>query len=324
MLSDSFSRKFFYLRLSLTDECNFKCNYCLPDGYHCETPHSNLNLSEIAQLAECFAKLGTNKIRLTGGEPSLRKDLVEIMEVCANTKGIQQLAMTTNGFKLANNAKRWRDAGLTHVNVSVDSLDPRQFELITGTKTFTKVMAGIDAALEQDFTAVKLNAVLIKQMAQQNFRKYLEWIKDRPVEVRFIELMQMGDQPDYFHKHHVAGSGFKQLLLNEGWEQQIRAHNAGPAQVFQHPDYAGKIGLIMPYSKDFCATCNRLRVSSQGKLHLCLFGEEGVELRDLLQNPSQIDVLSKRIEDALQTKKVSHFLHDGNTGATPHLASIGG
>ncbi|GDY25733.1 MULTISPECIES: GTP 3',8-cyclase MoaA [unclassified Agarivorans] len=324
MLSDSFSRKFFYLRLSLTDVCNFKCNYCLPDGYHCDTPHTNLSLSEIEQLATCFSRLGTNKIRLTGGEPSLRKDLVDVMNICSNTTGIKQLAMTTNGFKLATHAKRWKEAGLTHVNVSVDSLDPRQFELITGTKTFEKVMAGVDEALAQDFTAVKLNAVLIKHMAKQNFRKYLDWIKDRPVEVRFIELMQMGDHPEYFDKHHIAGDGFKQLLLNEGWEQQISAHNAGPAQVFHHSDYAGKIGLIMPYSKDFCASCNRLRVSSQGKLHLCLFGEEGVDLRDLLQDPIQQAQLSQRIETALQTKKVSHFLHDGNTGATPHLASIGG
>ncbi|UPW20407.1 GTP 3',8-cyclase MoaA [Agarivorans sp. TSD2052] len=324
MLSDSFDRKFFYLRLSLTDVCNFKCDYCLPDGYHCETPHANLSLSEIELLARCFAKLGTNKIRLTGGEPSLRKDLVEVMQICSQTEGIKQLAMTTNGFKLASHAKRWKEAGLSHVNVSVDSLDPRQFELITGTKTFSKVMRGVDEALNQGFEAVKLNAVLIKHMAETNFIKYLEWIKHRPVEVRFIELMQMGDHPEYFEQHHIAGDGFKTLLLRQGWEQQIRAHNAGPAQVFHHPDYAGKIGLIMPYSNDFCASCNRLRISSLGKLHLCLFGEEGVDLRDLLSNSAQQDQLMQRIETALQTKKVSHFLHDGNTGATPHLASIGG
>ncbi|WP_427981777.1 GTP 3',8-cyclase MoaA [Agarivorans sp.] len=324
MLSDAFNRQFFYLRLSLTDECNFKCNYCLPDGYHCEAPKQNLSLSEIERLAASFASLGTNKIRLTGGEPSLRKDLTEVMEICANTPGIKQLAMTTNGFRLASQAKRWKQAGLSHINVSVDSLDPRQFELITGTKTFTKVMAGIDEALNQGFSAVKLNAVLLKAEAQQTFEKYLQWIKQRPVEVRFIELMQMGERPEYFAQHHINGAGFKQYLLREGWEQQIRAHNAGPAQVFHHPDYAGKIGLIMPYAKDFCATCNRLRVSSQGKLHLCLFGEEGVELRDLLQQPEQQAALCQRIESALQTKKVSHFLHQGNTGATPHLASIGG
>ncbi|WP_432453016.1 MULTISPECIES: GTP 3',8-cyclase MoaA [unclassified Agarivorans] len=324
MLSDSFSRQFSYLRLSLTEVCNFKCNYCLPDGYHCDTPKSELKLSEIALLARCFADLGTNKIRLTGGEPSLRKDLVEVIEICSQTEGIEHLAMTTNGFKLAKHAKQWRQAGLNHINISVDSLDPRQFAAITGTNSFVKVMAGVDEALNQGFRSIKLNAVLIKQLAKHGFEQYLNWIKHRPVEVRFIEVMEIGANPEYFEQHHIAGTGFKQQLLSRGWQAQIRAHNAGPAEVFYHPDYAGKVGLIMPYAKDFCSTCNRLRVSSQGRLHLCLFGEEGIELRDLLNSPLQQAALTQRIEQALLSKKGTHFLHDGNTGATPHLASIGG
>ncbi|WP_026973522.1 GTP 3',8-cyclase MoaA [Aliagarivorans marinus] len=324
MLQDSFSRKFYYLRLSITDACNFSCQYCLPDGYQCQEPKNYLSGEEITRVVRGFAKMGTNKVRLTGGEPSLRKDFEEIIARVADVEGVEKVAMTTNGFRLARKAQVWRDAGLNCVNVSVDSLDPREFNAITGTKTYTKVMDGVEAALQAGFERVKVNAVLLKGSAEREFDQYLDWIKTRALDIRFIELMEMGQHPDYFRRNHISGQRFKTYLKNHGWQRVISSHNAGPAQIFAHPDYQGRVGLILPYEQDFCASCNRLRVSSTGKLHLCLFGEQGYSLRHLLEDDQQQGELMAFLEASLREKKVSHFLQEGNTGATPHLASIGG
>ncbi|WP_161454459.1 GTP 3',8-cyclase MoaA [Vibrio sp. V39_P1S14PM300] len=323
---DKFHRKFYYLRLSVTDVCNFKCTYCLPDGYKPSGRKNSsfLTLPEIRRVVKAFADCGTSKVRITGGEPSLRKDFSQIIETVAGTDGIRKVATTTNGYRMEKQVAEWREAGLTHINVSVDSLDPRMFHQITGENKFTQVMAGIDRAFEVGFEQVKVNVVLMKNLNHQELPAFLNWIKDKPIQLRFIELMQTGEMDDLFNKHHVSGVAIRNQLIANGWLLKVRAANDGPAQVFVHPDYQGEIGLIMPYEKDFCESCNRLRVSATGKLHLCLFGEHGVELRDLLEQDEQEQVLIERIQAQLQTKKISHFLHDGNTGMTPHLASIGG
>ncbi|EGR3302035.1 GTP 3',8-cyclase MoaA [Vibrio parahaemolyticus] len=323
---DKFHRKFYYLRLSVTDVCNFKCTYCLPDGYK---PSGNknssfLSLPEIKRVVKAFADCGTSKVRITGGEPSLRKDFTDIIHSVATTPGIKKVATTTNGYRMAKQVADWREAGLTNINVSVDSLDPRMFHQITGENKFTEVMNGIERAFEVGYEQVKVNVVLMKDLNHHELPAFLNWIKDRPIQLRFIELMQTGEMDDLFSKHHVSGVAIRNQLIANGWLLKVHSHNDGPAQVFVHPDYKGEIGLIMPYEKDFCESCNRLRVSALGKLHLCLFGEHGVELRDLLERDDQENELIERIQSQLQTKSVSHFLHDGNTGMTPHLASIGG
>lgn len=323
---DKFNRKFYYLRLSVTDVCNFKCTYCLPDGY--KPPGQKrpafLTLPEIKRVVTAFADCGTSKVRITGGEPSLRKDFPQIIETIASTSGITKVATTTNGYRMAKQVDTWRQAGLTHINVSVDSLDPRMFHQITGENKFTEVMAGIDRAFEVGYEQVKVNVVLMKDLNAKELPAFLNWIKDRPIQLRFIELMQTGEMDDLFNKHHVSGVEIRNQLIANGWILKARANNDGPAQVFVHADYQGEIGLIMPYEKNFCESCNRLRVSAMGKLHLCLFGEHGIDLRDLLQADAQEAALIERIQAQLQTKSVSHFLHDGNSGMTPHLASIGG
>nr|WP_306416315.1 MULTISPECIES: GTP 3',8-cyclase MoaA [unclassified Vibrio] len=323
---DRFHRKFYYLRLSVTDVCNFKCTYCLPDGYKPsgQKNSSFLSVPEIKRIVKAFADCGTSKIRITGGEPSLRKDFTEIIDTVANTPGIQKVATTTNGYRMEKQVAQWREAGLTHINVSVDSLDSRMFHQITGENKFTEVMRGIDKAFEVGYEQIKVNVVLMKDLNSQELPSFLNWIKDKPIQLRFIELMQTGEMDDLFDKHHVSGVAIRNHLIANGWLLKVKAVNDGPAQVFVHPDYKGEIGLIMPYEKDFCESCNRLRVSATGKLHLCLFGDHGVELRDLLQQDEQEDALIARIQAELQTKSVSHFLHDGNSGMTPHLASIGG
>ncbi|EOB3572731.1 GTP 3',8-cyclase MoaA [Vibrio vulnificus] len=323
---DRFHRKFYYLRLSVTDVCNFKCTYCLPDGYQPsgQKNSSFLNLAEIRRVVKAFADFGTSKVRITGGEPSLRKDFTDIIHTVASTQGIKRVATTTNGYRMEKHIGEWKEAGLNQINVSVDSLDPRMFHQITGENKFHQVMSGIDRAFEVGFEQVKVNVVLMKDLNHNELPAFLHWIKHRPIQLRFIELMQTGEMDTLFQQHHVSGVAIRNHLIANGWLLKVKAANDGPAQVFVHPDYQGEIGLIMPYEKDFCASCNRLRVSAKGKLHLCLFGDRGVELRDLLQQDSQETALIERIQAELQTKSVSHFLNDGNTGMTPHLASIGG
>ncbi|WP_022940984.1 GTP 3',8-cyclase MoaA [Psychromonas hadalis] len=323
-LTDNFNRKFEYLRLSITDECNFKCNYCLPDGYQRSHENEFLSHQEINHLVTAFAELGTKKVRITGGEPSLRKDFSDIIKSVSLVKGIRKVATTTNGYSLQKNAQQWFDAGLDAINVSVDSLDAKTFHLITGKNIFQKVMDGVSACVAAGYKQVKINSVLMKGLNDQDLALYIDWIKTQPIQLRFIELMQTGDNETFFDKHHLSGMWIKEKLLAEGWTQQVPLSHDGPAQIFSHPDYQGEVGLIMPYSKDFCKSCNRLRVSSIGKLHLCLFGEEGVDLRDLLAEASQKEALKTRILLALEDKKESHHLQSGNTGVTPHLASIGG
>lgn len=325
-LEDSFHRKFYYLRLSVTDVCNFKCTYCLPDGYQPmdKKKPSFLTVDEIQRITAAFADCGTTKVRITGGEPSLRRDFTDIIRTVASQPGITKVATTTNGYRMAKHVHEWRQAGLTHINVSVDSLDPKMFYQITGENMFHQVMEGIDAAFDAGFEQVKINTVLLKDLNSQELPKFLEWIKTRPIQLRFIELMQTGEMDSLFSKHHVSGVSIRNHLIANNWLLKVKSNNDGPAQVFYHPDYVGEIGLIMPYEKSFCESCNRLRVSAKGKLHLCLFGEDGVELRDLLADDSQQPQLIERIQASLKTKAVSHFLDEGKTGMTPNLASIGG
>ena len=324
-LVDAFQRAYYYLRLSITDQCNFRCNYCLPNGYQPEANKpSFLTLSEIVRVAEAFAAMGTEKIRLTGGEPTLRKDFITIAENVANVSGIRQLALTTNGYRMAKDVDAWQRAGITSINVSVDSLDPKMFHQITGINKFDEVMRGIERAFEIGYKKVKVNSVLMKNLNDHEFNQFLAWVKNRPIQMRFIELMQTGEMDSFFHHHHLSGEILVKKLLEQVCQLQQKAITDGPAKVFKHPDYMGEIGLIMPYEKNFCASCNRLRVSAKGKLHLCLFGEEGIELRDLLRSDDQQSILQARIFSALQGKREHQYLHQGDTGIRQHLASIGG
>lgn len=323
-LSDNFGRKFYYLRLSITDVCNFKCEYCLPDGYQHQKKACFLSVDEIRRTVEAFAKVGTQKVRITGGEPGLRKDLPQIIKAIKQVSGIKKIAMTTNGYNLAKHAQAWKDAGLSQLNISVDSLTPHLFNKITGVNRFDDVMRGIDKALDVGFDKIKLNSVLIKEFNDQELQQFLTFIKNRNIEMRFIELMECGETSQFFNQHHLSGDGIKSFLQQQGWVQQLRAKDDGPAQVYSHPDFQGSLGLIQPYAKDFCETCNRLRVSALGKMHLCLFGEAGVDIRNLIQRDEQQPQLIECLHQAVQTKKVSHYLQQGNTGNTPHLASIGG
>ena len=323
MLKDSYNRRFDYLRLSVTEVCNFKCNYCLPDGYQCDTRPHPLSLDEIQTLVSAFASAGTRKIRITGGEPTLRKDLAQIVQICADTPQIETVAMTTNAYRLTKQLSQLVDAGLTALNISADSLNPYTFAQITGRDSLDEIFASIDLALELGLKTVKLNAVLLKQYNARELNSFLNFIQDKPVSFRFIELMRTGDNHAYFDAQHVSGMELQSQLICDGWQLQPKADYAGPAVEFAHPDYLGKIGLIMPYAKDFCASCNRLRVSAEGKLHLCLFGEANDDLRPWLQN-QDVDGLQQHLQQAVLGKWKGHQLHQQNSGLTKQLAMLGG
>lgn len=296
-----------------------------------------MNLSEIQQLMQVFAALGTKKIRITGGEPSLRNDLTRVIQSAAALDGIEKVALTTNGFRLDKMAQQWRDAGLDSVNVSIDSFDEKQFELITGYSQLNKILKGVELACKLGLQ-VKLNLVLMREFNASIIHSVLNYIKDMPVTFRFIELMQTGDNLRFFDRQHVNTNDIEQVLLTAGFVLSNTEKFGGPAKVFEHPNYQGKVGIISPYSKGFCDTCNRLRVSALGKLHLCLFAEHGNDLRwgmdpnlvfddlSMLNEPLQPKQkqLIAHIRGQMGNKKLSHYLHEGNTGATTHLAMLGG
>ena len=323
-LVDGFGRTFPYLRLSLTEACNFRCSYCLPDGYHADGRPTFLRLDEIRRLVRGFAAVGMRKIRLTGGEPSLRKDLPSIIAAVSSTPGVRKIALTTNGCRLPQLVRTWREAGLTALNVSLDSLDAARFAAITGHDRFDEVTEGIEIAQTLGFDAVKLNAVLLRGLNDDELPAWMDYLRERDVAIRFIELMRTGDNQAYFERHHYRAETLEQQLIDAGWSLRPRAVDAGPAREYAHPDYRGRIGIIAPYSKDFCAGCNRLRVTARGDLRLCLFGDFGIPLRPLLQSDDDHEALVGRIATQLGLKAAGHGLHQGNTGITPHLASIGG
>lgn len=325
VLADRYGRSFPYLRLSLLEACNFRCSYCLPEGYHAQAISPRwLAREEIARLLRGFAAVGLRKLRLTGGEPSLRTDLTDVIADAASIPGIEKIALTTNGILLRRRLPDWQAAGLTALNVSLDSLNRERFFSITGRDRGEEVCQGVELALARGLPTVKLNAVLLRGLNDDELPAWLDYLRNRNLTVRFIELMQTGDNLAYFQRHHLRAETLEQSLLQAGWNLLPRATDAGPAREYAHADYCGRIGVIAPYSRDFCAGCNRLRVTSSGDLRLCLFGEFGIPLRPLLQSDTQIEELTATLHAQLGLKKASHSLHEGRTGITAHLASIGG
>lgn len=322
MLEDSHGRRFYYLRLSVTDICNFRCQYCLPEGYQGRPADAFLSADELVRVSEAFAALGTRKIRLTGGEPSLRSDLPQLIERIQQISGIESAAVTTNGYQLPKHIQTWANAGLSQLNVSIDALDREQFHSLTGHDRFEEVVAGVSQAIELGIPT-KVNAVLMKGV-NDDLTQVLAWIKDRPVTFRYIEVMETHDQSVFFRQHHVSGGAMQQQLIDQGWQPVLRKPTDGPALEYWHPDYQGRIGLIMPYSKDFCASCNRLRVSSLGQLHLCLFADQGMDIRPWLQPEVPLHELTERVRDLVQGKAETHGLHEHNPGAMRNLSQIGG
>ena len=327
-LKDNFGRTFPYIRLSITDVCNFKCGYCLPNGYQINKNDNKkfLHLDEIKRLAKCFSELGVNKIRITGGEPTVRKDFIDIIKVLKLDSGIQNVSITTNGYKLDKKAEQLVRSGLTGINISIDSLDREIFKNITGHDKLPEILNGIKILQNKNFDKIKINAVLLNGINSsiKDFNTWAKYIENNKVDLRYIELMRTGDNLDYFNKYHVSSKIFKEYLKENRWIYQTYGKDAGPSLNYINPKYKGKFGIIAPYSKDFCKSCNRLRITSRGDLRLCLFGNTGINLRHLLQKDDQLNELKDLIIKQMQFKKESHYLELGDTGSTINLSKTGG
>jgi len=328
ILKDNFGRTFPYIRMSITDVCNFKCGYCLPNGYQIDKSDNRkfLHLDEIRRLSKCFYLLGVNKIRITGGEPTVRKDFFDVIKVLKYDSGIENIAITTNGYHLDQKAKLLVKSGLTGINISIDSLNQKTFKNITGHDRLPEILKGINNLQDIGFENIKINAVLLNGInsSRKDFDKWSEYIEKNKVDFRYIELMRTGDNLEYFKKYHVSSKIFKEYLDENKWIYQTFGKDAGPALNYINPKFKGKLGIIAPYSKDFCKSCNRLRITSRGDLRLCLFGNTGINLRHLLKEDNQIDELKKLVLKQMQFKKESHYLELGDTGSTKNLSKTGG
>ena len=325
-LVDNFHRQLSYLRLSITDFCNFRCDYCLPNGYTANAgkrPDNELSVSEIDILIQAFAKLGTTKVRLTGGEPSIRQDLPRIIELAKQTQGIQTVAVSSNGYRLAKHLSDWQTAGLNQLNISIDSFDPTIFKKITGFDILPTLLQDMDTLLATTDIKLKLNGILMADTAFDNLQSVLSFVKNRPVTYRFIEFMQTSDNKALFFAQHSSGQLIKDFLLQNGWQSQRRASDAGPAIEYRHADYVGGIGLIEPYAPQFCDSCNRLRVSSQGKVHLCLFDNGSYDVRAFLAN-GDVDGLVHALQSLMPIKPEHHLLKQNDSGIMANLSMIGG
>ena len=327
-LTDTFGRKFPYIRLSITDVCNYRCTYCLPQGYK-KTPgdmRSFMSTQEISRLTKALSELGVCKIRLTGGEPTVRKDFFDILKDMKQNSNIPKVTMTTNGYRLDKIAEQLFEAGLDGINISIDSLNPDTFKKITSHDRLEEILRGIKNLQKLNFKNIKINAVLLKGVndSEKDFNDWAEFLKNNEIDFRYIELMQTGDNIDYFNNYHVPAKKFTDYLNNNNWIIQTFGKDAGPSKNYLNPKFKGKFGVIAPYSKDFCKSCNRLRITAKGDLRLCLFGNTGINIRHLMQKDSQIEELKDLILKQLNFKKESHYLEIGETGLTKNLSTTGG
>jgi len=239
---------------------------------------------------------------------------------------IPKVTMTTNGYQLNKIAKQLNDVGLDGINISIDSLNREAFKNLTGHDRLPEILEGIQTLQKLDFKNIKVNAVLLKGIndSEKDFEAFANFVENNKIDFRFIELMETGDNSDFFKKNHVPAKIFKDYLEKNNWVYQTHGKDAGPSINYINPEFKGKFGLIAPYSKDFCKTCNRLRVTARGDLRLCLFGNTGTSIRHLLQSDNQREELVDLIISQLHLKKESHHLELGETGITPNLSSTGG
>ena len=328
MLKDNFGRTFPYIRLSITDVCNFKCGYCLPNGYQVDKSDNRkfLHLDEIGRLTKALSQLGVCKIRLTGGEPTVRKDFFDIIKLIKNNSGIKKTVITTNGYHLDRISDQIKKSGLDGINISIDSLNRETFKNVTSHDRLPEILRGIENLQKLDFKNIKINAVLLKGIndTEKDFDQWANFIQQNKIDFRYIELMQTGDSLDYFRKYHVPAAKFVSYLNKNNWIFQTLGRDAGPSKNYLNPEFKGKFGVIAPYSKDFCKSCNRLRITAKGDLRLCLFGNTGINIRHLMQKDEQLEELKDLILRQLNFKKESHYLELGETGLTKNLSTTGG
>lgn len=303
------------MRLSVTDLCNFRCVYCMPeDGVekrrHCEI----LSVEEIEEIVRAAVKCGIRKVRVTGGEPLVRRGIVEICRRIAAIPEVEELCMTTNGTLLKKFARPLREAGVDRLNISLDTLDPEKYGMITRGGRLAETLAGIDAAVEAGFENIKINAVLIGGVNDSEIRKLLE-LTYKNVNVRFIELMPIGECAGWSHERFISNS-----KVLEAAPELREVGSSGVAKLYRLPGGSGTVGLISPISSHFCPTCNRIRVTADGKLKPCLHSADEVNLRGL-HGQELIDT----IKNAVAIKPRRHHLDETEkSGSARNMNAIGG
>lgn len=300
IMTDRFGRVHDYLRISVTDRCNLRCLYCMPEeGVEFAESESLLSYDQIVEVVEAGAKLGITKLRITGGEPLIRPDLDELIRRLKAIPGINDIALTTNGIFLAKKAKALREAGLNRVNISLDTLDPSRFRFIARRGDLKKVMEGIEAAGEVGFDPIKLNCVLLKEVNEDEIAAFLKLAYEQPLHVRFIEYMPIGHADENWKKHYLPLTRVLEVAVKEGYRinRGPNVHGNGPSDDWQMEGARGSFGLIHPISDHFCKTCNRLRLTADGSIKPCLYWIDELNVKTAFGDPEGMQQIFLRAMD---------------------------
>ncbi|MFN3785306.1 MAG: GTP 3',8-cyclase MoaA [Thiothrix sp.] len=307
-LVDNFGRRITYVRLSVTDRCDLRCVYCMSEDMVFVPRAQLLTLEEMARLGKAFIGMGVNKIRITGGEPLVRQNILNLFHALGETSGLDDLTLTTNGTQLARYAKDLKAAGVTRINISLDTLNPQRFRQLTRLGDLNKVLSGIDAALEQGFKRLKLNTVVLKNRNHDEVQALVAFAHERGMDISFIEEMPLGVIGDhdraevYYSSDEILRDLRQHYVLQEATDR-----TGGPSRYYRRPDNDQLVGFISPHSHNFCDTCNRVRVTATGRLLLCLGQEHSVDLRRVLRaHPTDDEPLKRALRHAMTMKPKGH------------------
>ncbi len=326
-LVDNFGREVTYVRISVTDRCDFRCVYCMSEDMTFVPRARILTLEELARIATAFVQLGVEKIRITGGEPLVRCNVVKLMADIANLDGLRELTLTTNGSQLTRMAGGLRAAGVRRLNISLDSLDPDLFRRITRTGKLAHVLQGIDAACAAGFDKIKINAVILKNRNHEEVLPLVEFAGSRGMDITFIEEMPLGAIEDHDRAEaYYSSDEIRRDIQTRYTLVPTTERTGGPARYCRVLETGTRIGFISPHSHNFCATCNRVRLTAEGRLLLCLGQEHSIDLRQVVRShPGDIETLKEAIRQSMSIKPRGH---DFNLTEKPiifrHMNATGG
>ncbi len=328
-LIDPFNRSIRYLRVSVTDRCNYRCFYCMPSqGLEWERRTEFLSYEELTRVIRLFSELGVDKVRLTGGEPMVRQGIVGFVKQLNKLPGIHDLSMSTNAHLLADKAQILADAGISRVNISLDSLNPDIFRQITRNGELQPVLDGIDAALKAGMHPVKINMVVMKGLNDQEIEPMLDYALERGADLRYIETMPIGEAGIQGADHYFSADKILARLKQHLGTELIPAKGgkgAGPARYYQVNAGPVRVGVISAMSRHFCDDCNRVRLTARGDLVLCLGQEDRAALRDPMREGATDDEIKQLILEAIARKPQSHeFSREGTQVPLRHMSSLGG
>lgn len=323
-MQDQFQRRIEYLRISVTDRCNLRCKYCMPETGVQWIPHEEiLSFEEIQRLIKISTLLGFKRFRITGGEPLVRKGIVDFIAQVSQIPGVEDLMLTTNGMLLPEMAFDLKAAGLNRVNISLDTFDPQQFREITRGGEVDKVLQGVFRSLEAGLQPVKLNVVVVRDFNVKELSKFLELARNYPIHVRFIELMPIGISSEQ-RKEFVPIAEMKEILGLQGLGPKKDVLGGGPAEYITTEGFQGSLGFISALSRHFCDTCNRVRLTADGKLRPCLHSSKEVDLRQALRNGSSEDELADLFAQAVWHKPAEHHMNEEAWQDQRMMSQIGG